>query len=240
MHLARAGAAHGTVVIADAQSDGRGRHGRTWYSPPGTNLYCSIIIREVGQGLALPEWLSWVPLVSALAVAKAVQVVTAVPLTLKWPNDLLLHERKVGGILCESALTSTSDLTVVIGIGLNVNVPGTAFPEELRLIATSLLEASRRPIDRNHLIAQLLLNLEEHLNELRSQGTTRLRQAYTSSCSTLGRPVRVLFDGEKELSGTAVSIGTDGALQVRSSDPSEKDSPALIEVRAADVIHLRE
>jgi len=241
LSLAQAGAAHGTVVVAESQSSGRGRHARAWFSPPGTNVYCSIIVRGIGQGFSLSEWLSWVPLTSALAVAEAVQCVAALSLSLKWPNDLLLQERKVGGILCESSFASPTDPIVVIGIGLNVNMPRESFPEELRPIAASLLEASRQPIDRNRLIAQLLLELEQSLDELRSYGPARLRRAYMTRCITLGRRVRVLLGGEQELIGTAEAISADGALQVRPLPPSPaSQSPPLIDVRAADVIHLRE
>ncbi len=241
MSLAQAGAAHGTVVVAEHQSAGRGRHARTWFSPPGSNVYCSIIARGIGQGLSLSEWLSWVSLTSAIAVAEAVQGVASLPLSLKWPNDLLLHERKVGGILCESSRAPATDTIVVIGIGLNVNVSLESFPEELRPIATSILEVSRQPIDRNRLIAQLLFELEQSLGELRSYGPARLRHAYTTRCITLGRRVRVLLGGEQELLGTAETISADGALQVRPLSPSpDSQSSPLINVRAADVIHLRE
>ena len=241
MSLAKAGAAHGTVVVAESQSSGRGRHARVWFSPSGTNVYCSIIVRGTGHGLSLSEWLSWAPLTTALAVAGSVQCVTSIPLLLKWPNDLLLHERKVGGILCESSSGSAIDPIVVIGIGLNVNVPRESFPEELRPIAASLLEAVRQPVDRNRLIAQLLLELEQNLDELRSHGPARSLRAYTARCSTLGRRVRILLGNEEELLGTAEAISADGALQVRLLAPSPpSQSPSILDVRAADVIHLRE
>lgn len=241
MSLAKAGAAHGTLVVAETQSSGRGRHARAWFSPPGTNVYCSIIVRGIGQELSLSQWLSWVPLTSALAVAEAVQCVATLPLSLKWPNDLLLDERKVGGILCESSCASATDPIVVIGIGLNVNLPRESFPEELRPIAASLLEASRQPIDRNRLIAQLLLELEQSLDELRAHGPARSLRVYTTRCSTLGRRVRILLGGEQELFGTAETISADGSLQVRLLSPSPpSQSPPIIDVRAADVIHLRE
>ncbi|HEX7765348.1 MAG TPA: biotin--[acetyl-CoA-carboxylase] ligase, partial [Nitrospira sp.] len=187
MTLAQNGAEDGTVVVAESQSAGRGRHARAWFSPPGLNLYCSIIVRGLGQGLSLADWLSWVPLTTAVAVAEAVQTVAATSLALKWPNDLLLGEQKVGGILCESSLTTPTNPIVVIGIGLNVNVPREVFPEELRPIATSLFEFSHRLIDRNRLLAQLLLELEQGLDELRDHGPSQLLQAYTHRCTTLGR-----------------------------------------------------
>ncbi|MEQ1794632.1 MAG: biotin--[acetyl-CoA-carboxylase] ligase [Nitrospira sp.] len=240
MALAQSGAEDGTVVVAESQSAGRGRHARTWFSPPGLNLSCSIIVRGLGQGLSLADWLSWVPLTTALAVAEAVQTVAATSLALKWPNDLLLGERKVGGILCESSLTLPTNPVVVIGIGLNVNVPKELFPDELRPIATSLFESSHQLIDRNRLLAQLLLDLEQSLDELRDHGPSRLLQAYTRRCTTLGRQVRVMLGAHEEITGTAVTITADGTLQVKpTSGNSGTDNAALIDVRAGDVIHVR-
>ena len=240
LSLAQNSALHGTVVIAESQSGGYGRHGRAWFSPPGLNIYCSIIVRGMGENLSLPQWLSWVPLASALAVTEAVQQTAAVSLSLKWPNDLLFDERKVGGILCESSFATTNDPVVVIGIGLNVNVPPASFPEELRPIAASLIEASRRPIDRNRLIAQLLQELEQCLDELRASGPVRLRQAYTARCATLRRQVRVLFTNEQPIVGIAEALSADGALQVRPLPPHAGSQPRpLIDIRAANVIHLK-
>jgi BirA family biotin operon repressor/biotin-[acetyl-CoA-carboxylase] ligase len=238
--LAQNGARHGTVVIAESQSGGYGRHKRTWFSPPGVNIYCSVIVRGIEQHRSLSQWLSWVPLVSALAVSEAAQLSASVSLSLKWPNDLLLHERKVGGILCESSFVSTNEPVVIIGIGLNVNILPESFPEELRPIAASLIEASRHPIDRNQLIAQLLLELEHCLGELQSSGPVRLRQAYRARCVTLGRQVRVLFANRQPIIGIAEALSADGALQVRAlpSLPHSQPLP-LVDVHAADVIHLK-
>ncbi len=240
MTLAQNGAEDGTVVAAESQSAGRGRHARIWFSPPGVNLYCSIIVRGLGQGLSLGDWLSWVPLTTALAVAEAVHTIAATSLALKWPNDLLLDERKVGGILCESSLTIPDNPVVVIGIGLNVNVPRELFPDELRPIATSLFESSHRLIDRNRLLAQLLLELEQSLDELRDHGPSRLLQAYQRRCTTLGRQVRVILGADEELLGTAIAVTADGTLQVRpSTGVPGTDKASLVDVRAGDVIHVR-
>lgn len=241
LRLAQAGAPHGTVIVAEHQSAGRGRRARHWYSPPRANIYCSVVVRGIGPVLTLSEWLSWVPLVSALAAAEAVQTTTSVPLSLKWPNDLLFQERKVGGILCESTHISADTPIVVIGIGLNVNMTEDSFPEDLRQIATSIHAISHQLINRVHLLTQLLLELELGLDELRMHGPDRLRHAYMSRCGTLGKRVRLLLGDEQELLGTAESIGVDGALQVRpSTPPSGTQRPPLLDIRAADVIHLRE
>ncbi len=239
--LVQKGAAHGTTVVADSQSGGYGRHGRAWFSPAGLNIYCSVIVRAGEQPRPAPEWLPWVPLVTALAVTEAVQQITAISLSLKWPNDLLLHHRKVGGILCESTLTPTTGPIVIIGIGLNVNVPAESFPEDLRPIAGSLIEASHRAIDRNRLIAQLLWELEQCLDELQSHGAARLRQAYIGRCTTLGHRVKILFTNDQYILGTAEALSSDGGLQIRPLSAHSHAQPApLIDVRAADVIHVRE
>lgn len=239
--LAQSGAAHGTVVLAESQSGGYGRHGRPWFSPPGLNLYCSTIIRGAGLRISLAHWLSWTPLITALAAVEAVQQVTAISLTLKWPNDLLLLQRKVGGILCESLFQTPTDPAIIIGIGLNVNVAREAFPEDLLHIAASLAETSPQPIDRNRLVAQLLLELEHCLDELQSHGSSRLRQAYIARCTTLGRQVRVQFTTHDQVTGIAEDISADGALQIRPLSPHFSSQPMhVLDVRAADVIHLRE
>lgn len=242
LRLAHNGAAHGTVVLAESQSGGYGRHGRPWFSPPGLNLYCSTIIRGTGLRTSLAQWLSWTPLISALATVEAVQQVTTVSLALKWPNDLLLFQRKVGGILCESLFQAPTDPVIVIGIGLNVNVAREDFPDDLLPIAASLSETSQQPIDRNRLVAQLLWELEHCLNELQAHGSPRLRQAYMARCATLGRQVQVQFTTHDQIAGIAQDISVDGALQIRPlAPPGSFSQPGhVLDVRAADVIHLRE
>ena len=238
LSLAQAGADHGTVVIAEGQTAGRGRHGRPWFSPTGENLYCSVLLRGIGQSSLPIERQTWVPLVSALAVSQTVKNMIDAPLFLKWPNDLLLYERKVGGILCESSQSTTGDRIVVIGIGLNVNTPRQSFPAVLKPIAASLIEHTSHTIDRNQLLANLLIELERQLDRLYSFDLAQIRQAYIDRCTTLGRSVHVMLGTGHELIGTAESIAQDGALQVRTSTHGAPPNTPLIEVRAADVIHL--
>ena len=238
LSLAQAGAEHGTVVIAEGQTAGRGRHGRPWFSPTGENLYCSVLLRGIGQSSLPIERQTWVPLVSALAVSQTVKNMIDAPLFLKWPNDLLLYERKVGGILCESSQSTTGDRIVVIGIGLNVNTPRQSFPAVLKPIAASLIEHTSHTIDRNQLLANLLIELERQLDRLYSFDLAQIRQAYIDRCTTLGRSVHVMLGTGHELIGTAESIAQDGALQVRTSTHGAPPNTPLIEVRAADVIHL--
>lgn len=243
MSLARAGAEHGTVVVADSQTAGRGRHGRSWFSPPGHNLYCSVLVRTIPSPAHVSpvNWFSWIPLTAAMAAAEAVRTTAAVSLSLKWPNDLLLDGRKAGGILCESSGIGTADSFVIIGMGLNVNIAPDSFPADLQPIAASLIQQAHQPIDRNRLLTQWLFELERVLDVLAAQGPQRLREAYVSRCATIGRTVRVLLGGERELVGIARGIGLDGALHVLPApNGASRETHAIVEVRAADVIHLRE
>src|SRR4029079_3918814 len=104
--LGQAGLAHGTLVLADAQTAGRGRMARSWFSPSGVNLYGSLVIRTTIDAPRLAALLSWLPLMAALGAAEAIDIVSTVPIAVKWPNDLLINERKVGGILCESGASA--------------------------------------------------------------------------------------------------------------------------------------
>ena len=240
MSLAQDGAPDGTVVLADAQTSGRGRLGRPWYSPPGKNLYCSIILRRAMPSDQVSRWLSWVPLLSAVAVARSIQVTSGLRPSLKWPNDILIEQRKVGGLLCESSGMATANSFVIVGIGLNVNMWRDAFPADLRDLATSLAAEAGRPFDRAVLLAALLSELELRYEAFLS-GTTDIQQEYELRCATIGQRVRVGIDTESDcIEGQAVSIGEDGSLQVmvdNPQDPFTRRTP--IAIRAGDVVHVR-
>lgn len=241
MLLAQAGAPHGTVVVAERQTAGRGRQGRSWFSPEGMNIYASVLIRPLSLTMPPADWLGWIPLTTAIAAAESIQQVAGLSPRLKWPNDLLIGHRKVGGILCESGTDPQKHPFVVIGLGLNVNTPLSLFPTELTAVATSLMEETHRPIDRSRLLAQFLLDLEQALDELTSEGPRRLHHAYTTRCATLGKRVRVVVSDTREWIGQAEAIGLDGALHVRPSETSiQPGAPQIVAVRAADVMHLRE
>lgn len=241
MRLAQTGEEHGTVVVAESQTAGRGRQSRSWFSPPGMNLYISILVRPINLNLSVADWLGWIPLTTAIAATESIRRIAGVRVSLKWPNDLFVHDRKVGGILCESGSDQPKQPFVVIGLGLNVNAPLSIFPPELALIAGSLIEDTRQPVDRNRLLAQFLGDLEEALDELASAGPRRLHQVYITRCATIGKRVRVDVGDQREWVGDAVGIGLDGALHVRPSGTTPHSSPLpIVEVRAADVVHLRE
>lgn len=238
--LAQAEVEHGTVVAADSQTAGRGRLSRTWFSPPGANLYCSIILRTVRPPERFTEWLSWLPLISALAAAEAIEQVSSIHVAVKWPNDLLISERKVGGILCESGTGMRSDPFQIIGIGINVNLDHDDWPADLRDSATSLWQERKIAVDRNRLLAQLLLDLEQCLDELVVHGTNRLGLAYHQRCSTIGHTVQATLSNGDVVVGLAEGIGQDGSLRVRpQAIQPGSGTPEVVHLRVADIIHVR-
>jgi BirA family transcriptional regulator, biotin operon repressor / biotin---[acetyl-CoA-carboxylase] ligase len=238
--LAQADVEHGTVVAADGQTAGRGRLSRTWFSPPGANLYCSVILRTARPPERLTEWLSWLPLVSALAAAEAIEQVSSLHVSVKWPNDLLISERKVGGILCESGTGIRSDPFQIIGIGINVNVDHDDWPTELRDSATSIWQERKLVVDRNRLLAQVLLELEQCLDELVVHRTNRIAMAYHQRCSTIGRTVRATLGNGEIVVGLAEGISQDGSLRVRPQAPQPgSGTPEVVHLRVADIIHVR-
>ena len=238
--LAQADVEHGTVVAADGQTAGRGRLSRTWFSPPGANLYCSVILRTARPSERLTEWLSWLPLVSALAAAEAIEQVSSLHVSVKWPNDLLISERKVGGILCESGTGIRSDPFQIIGIGINVNVDHDDWPTELRDSATSIWQERKIVVDRNRLLAQVLFELEQCLDELVVHGTNRIAMGYHQRCSTIGHTVRATLGNGEIVVGLAEGISQDGSLRVRPQAPQPgSGTPEVVHLRVADIIHVR-
>lgn len=240
IQLAQAEVEHGTVIIADCQTAGRGRLSRTWFSPPGANLYCSMILRTIRPPERLTEWLSWLPLISALAAAEAIEQVSLGHVSVKWPNDLLISKRKVGGILCESGTGTGSDPFQIIGFGINVNGDYHDWPADLRGSATSIWQEQKIVVDRNRLLAQLLLELEQCLDELAVHGTRRLALAYHQRCSTVGHKVQATLANGEVLVGLAEGIGQDGSLRMQ-PQPVQPGSgtPEIVHLRVADIIHLR-
>jgi BirA family biotin operon repressor/biotin-[acetyl-CoA-carboxylase] ligase len=190
---AREGAPDGAVVIADHQTSGRGRLGRTWHSPPGVNLYLSRIYRGDYDLL---------PLQGALAAREAVQAHLPADLqaSIKWPNDILVDDYKVAGILCE-----LSDEAAVIGIGINVNM--TEFPEDLRRPASSLRMLAGAGQDRDAVLKTVIDRLDHWRNN-----PGKVIDTFTSHCVTLGREVTVTLPGKEPLIGTALRLNDRGAL----------------------------
>jgi len=211
--LARAGAVHGTVVVAEGQTHGRGRHGRAFFSPRYRNLYTSIVLRPELHVSEAPT------LVLAAAVAVADAVALAVDdrdaVQIKWPNDVLLGGRKACGILMELASEATRVAHLVLGIGVNLNVEPEAFPEEFRAVATSVAAQRGAPVDRAAFARSLYGILESVLDLHAQAGFAAVRPRFEARFRMAGRRVRVQDVGGPVIEGRADGIDVDGALLVR-------------------------
>lgn len=204
--LAARGADEGTIVVAETQSGGRGRVGRPWSSPRG-GIYFSVILRpdiKPGETLRLP-------LVAGVAVAQAIKRETTLDPRLKWPNDILIDGKKVGGILTEmSAETDRLDW-VIIGIGLNVNTPRGSFPHDVEEVATSLFETGGKEIPRVRLLQDILTEFESLYGNLSRDGFEPLRRRWKAMSNTIGANVIVIMP-TGQVKGLATDIDSDGAL----------------------------
>lgn len=211
--LAARGAAHGTAVIAEEQSAGRGRLGRSFHSPPGANLYVSILLRPTPPGMLAPTLV----LAAGVAVAESVAawLGAAARVDLKWPNDVRIDCRKTSGILVELASEAARPVWAVLGIGVNLNVDPATFPAEFRERATSLAAASGRPVDRVAFTQRLFGTLERVLDLHASQGFAGVRPRFEAWFRMLARPVRVLEPAGGTLEGVVAGVDPDGALRLR-------------------------
>jgi BirA family biotin operon repressor/biotin-[acetyl-CoA-carboxylase] ligase len=235
--LAREGAAHGTAVVAEGQTSGRGRLGRSFFSPPHLNLYTSIVLRPRLTTATAPCWI----LASAAAVADAVAETVADPesVEIKWPNDVLLRGRKTSGILMELGAEATRVTFLVLGIGVNLNVDREAFPVEFRDLATSLASHSGRRVDRVAFAQRLYGNLERTLSACERGGFEAVRPQFEARFRMVGRRVTVVQvprgepDGD-EIAGVVVGIDADGSLRLVRDDGEE------LRVVAGDVTMAKE
>jgi len=222
--LAEKGAVEGLTVIAETQLSGRGRVGRSWNSPSGSGIYLSIILRPDLR----PNEVLQIPIVAGVAVACAISKVVPLEPKIKWPNDIVLGGKKVGGILAEMSAEIDKVNYIILGIGMNVNTPKEAFPEELKSIATSLSEECNRPVQRVRLVQHLLKELETLYEEFKSVGFSPARKKWKKLNNTIGQRVKV--GGIESIVGHAVDIDKDGALIVRDDEGNRK------RVVAGDVI----
>lgn len=204
-------APHGRAIYAGAQTGGRGRQGRAWVSPKGANLALSVAI--VG-----PQWsplLRLIPLAVGVAIAELLEAQCHVQVGLKWPNDLYVNGRKIGGILCEGVHAGTRFVGAVAGVGINLNAPRASFPEDVREIATSVIEESQQTIDVHRFAAAAHRAILHELDALHSQGRKPLLDRFAQRDISKGRTVEILSSGKL---GIAEGIDRDGALLVRFPD----------------------
>ncbi|MEO7912998.1 MAG: biotin--[acetyl-CoA-carboxylase] ligase [Roseiflexaceae bacterium] len=232
---ARAGHPEGLVILADAQTTGRGRMGRAWIAPPGSSLLLSLLLR--------PTWLAPADafsliMLAGVALCEAVEQVTPVQAALKWPNDLLLPVRtaagptlrKAAGMLSEIELADDRIAWVVIGIGVNVSwsPAGVIDGRDLAEVATSVGAVVGQPVDRLALLRALLEHLDTRYNALRRGGQADLFESWRDRLATLGQPVQIGLP-QGELRGVAEDVERSGALRVRD------EHGALHTVLAGDV-----
>jgi BirA family biotin operon repressor/biotin-[acetyl-CoA-carboxylase] ligase len=205
LELAAEGARPFTVVLAEEQTRGRGRRGTAWHSAPGAGLWMSVVL----QPASAPPWL---PLLVGLAAAEAIEAATGVPgVGIKWPNDLVLGSRKVGGILCESTAGA-----VVAGLGVNLRAPADGFPKPLSGTATALDMEGAKSLSKSRLTGLTLDGLKGLLSELDARLATRTIEALRARDVLDGRSVHT----EEAGPGTARGIQPDGALLLERPDGS--------------------
>ena len=205
---ARTGAESGLVCTAEQQIAGKGRLGRSWVSPPGTGIFASVLLRPDIPPTEVPG----ITLAAGLAVCRAVQTTTGCKAKIKWPNDVLIGNKKLCGILTEIAAEADKVDFIIIGIGINTN--NAHFPEEIAHKATSLLLETGHRIDRRTLLREVLKQLEIYTDEFFTDATGSVVNEYKTECATLGRQVQVLR-GKEMLEGTAVDISDTGALIIQ-------------------------
>jgi len=211
--LARQGAAHGTVLIADHQTGGRGRRGRSFLSPAGAGIYMSVILRPH----CAPQEIMHLTCAAAVAMCDAVEAATGFRPGIKWTNDLVFGKRKIAGILTELGFDNSGNADfAVIGIGINCLQRESDFPEEIRDIAGSLASVSGRKIDRAAVAAAMMDALYRMDTGLLMSKQDMLNH-YRSDCITLGKEIS-LVRGDEIRHGTALDIDDEGALIVRFPD----------------------
>jgi BirA family biotin operon repressor/biotin-[acetyl-CoA-carboxylase] ligase len=222
------GIASASVIIADAQEKGRGRLGRRWVSPAGLNIYMSIVMKPEIR----PEDATLFTVIGAVASAGAVRKESGLDIRIKWPNDLMVSGKKLGGILTEVKSDPDRINLAIVGIGINVNMEEAAFPGEIWPIATSMRLETGRHHQRSGIIAGILKEFEHWYNTLLQQGRAPLLDEWRRFSSTIGRNVRVTV-GRETMTGEAEEIDDEGMLILRLPSGLRK------RISAGDLTELR-
>lgn len=218
------GAKHGTLIVADEQTEGRGRMVRKWYSPKGTGIWASFILRPDIQIQHAPQ----LTLLSAVAVVQAIKKVTHITPEIKWPNDILISGRKVCGILTELQAEEDRIQSVILGIGINVNQDKNDFSAEIIKKATSLKIELGKTVNRSSLIQSLCYYIEQLLHLYISEGFTPIKSLWETYAVSIGkrisaRTVKGTFDG------VALGINNEGVLLLK------QDNGEIVEIISADI-----
>lgn len=226
--LAAEGAAEGTVVVAESQISGRGRRGRSWFSPAGQSIYASIILRPPMAPSQAPR----ITLMTAVAVARALQEATGLTAKIKWPNDILIADKKIAGILTEITTEMDAVDYVVVGLGVNVNTTAADMPSDIRSIATSVRIESGSRFSRADLFCSLLHHFESSYDTLQRDGFKPIMAQWREMSDIIGRPVYVDVLDVRH-SGIVEAVDDDGVLILKD------DSGRLHRIFSGDVTRVR-
>lgn len=223
------GGEEGEMVIAETQTQGKGRLGRRWVSPPGLNLYLSVILRPQFPPVHAPQ----ITLMSAVAVAETVRSFIPFAPQIKWPNDILVQGKKLAGILTESSCDPERIHFVILGIGVNLNFPRDLMPESIRDRSTSILDLTGKPVDRMSFARRLIQDLDRCYGDLEEEGFPSMARRWEGFFYLRGRRVRVESMDHAVL-GRAMGIDRDGALII------EGEGGALQRIVAGDVVPVEQ
>jgi BirA family transcriptional regulator, biotin operon repressor / biotin---[acetyl-CoA-carboxylase] ligase len=207
---ARGGAAEGTLVIGEMQEKGRGRKGRSWVSLPQGGIYLSLILRPN----LMPSQVVQIPLIAGVAMTKAIRDTVPLHPLIKWPNDIIIGTKKAGGILTEMSSEIDGVNYVILGIGLNVNMPASVFNEDISDIATSLIDECGKYTSRAKLVQSFLYEFELIYTKFLAHGFGSVRDEWKELNNTIGSLVKIT-DGITDIEGEAIDIDNDGFLLVR-------------------------
>lgn len=200
----------GTVVIADAQEHGRGRFGRAWISPPGVNLYFTVLLKPS----LLPKEVAIITLTAAVAIVSAIRECIGLNAAIRWPNDILIRDKKVGGILTEMKSYMDRIEFIALGMGINVNMSSGMLPEDIKSSATSLSIEKGEPVNRVELLGTILHKLEYWYKALLSGRKKALLNEWLHLDATIGKKVSVKTP-KRIISGIAEGISEEGELIIR-------------------------
>lgn len=228
IEMAKQGAPEGTAVLANEQLSGRGRGVRSWHSPAGVGVYCSIVLRPK----MAPSKGQLITLMTSVSIVKAIAQRTGLSPRVKWPNDILINNRKVAGILLESRVSGAQIGYVVLGFGINVNNDSADLPEDIRVKASSLLLELKKPVDRSTLVVEIFSELERIYDIFQRHDFSLILEQWRHYSATLGQRVRI-WQKDKTTEGIALDLTEDGGLLLKLEEGKQ------VVVHAGDVQHLR-
>ncbi len=218
----------GTVIISDTQTGGKGRLGRLWLSPPEKNVYMSIIMRPD----ILPKDATILTIMSSVACASAIRNLTSIPVTIKWPNDMLVSNKKLGGILTEIKSDMDRIHYAVVGIGININMDISDMPDELKTISTSIKNETGEAWARSQVAVSIIKELDKWYDILSKMGKKPIIDEWLQLSATIGQKVKITI-GDTILTGIAEGIDEEGMLILKLPDNSFK------KISAGDLTHVR-